>query len=156
MKWIFIGTDGCSQCSASHFEDQSPGVSVMFLAIYGSHLGSSRNWLPEVHTLLGGWLINAGVQRHSSLFQFWVTLLGNPNWSSSWDCLGPFTRLHYIFASPLVYVVSFISLQVLFLVAQYTSCRQISISKSVIQEPSLRQMVPEGDWRGNQWCVGYC
>ena len=112
MKWIFIGTEGCSQCSASHFEDQSPGVSVMFWAIYGSHLGSPRNWLPEDHILLGDWLIRAGVQRHSSLFQFWVTLLGNPNWSSSWDCLGPFTRLHYIFTS-LVYAVSFISLQVI-------------------------------------------
>lgn len=67
-----------------------------------------------------------------------------------------FTRLHYIFTSLLVCAVSFISLQVLFLVAQYISCRQISISKSVIQEPSLRQLVPEGDWRGNQWCVGYC
>lgn len=67
---------------------------------------------------------------------------GESQLSSFHDCL----LQDCIIFSLLFWSVLFllISLQVLFLVAQYTSCRQISISKSVIQEPSLRQLVPEG------------
>ena len=82
-----------------------------FLATGGS------TWVPPVnclqlkgtgslrsHTVLGTasilWLINADIQRSSSLFQFWATLLGNPNSSPSWDCQRTFTRLYCILTSP--------------------------------------------------------
>ena len=170
VKWIFIGTEGGTQLLSIPLWGPKHSLSQMFqecfLATYGSQLGSPQelpsvegNWLPKVTHPAGAtsilWLSSAGTQRSSSPFQFWATLLGNPN-SNSWDCLKPFSRLHYILTFPycLCWFLHFLTGTVLNSPINFL---QTNLHlKICFPGKQPKTAGARGDWRGNQWCAGKC
>lgn len=157
-------------CSTSHFEDQNTHCPRCFRNAFWPLMAHSCDPLrncPQLkgtgclrsHTPLGAasilWLISLGTQRSSSLFQFWATLLGNPN-SSSWDCLKPFTRLHYTLTSPycLCWFLHFLTGTVLNSPINFL---QTNLHLKICFPGKQPKTVgARGDWRGNQWCAGTC
>lgn len=166
VKWIFIDRRMHTIVQHPTLRTKTltaPDVSGM---LFG-HLWLTPRNCPQLrgtgslrsHTLLGAasilWLISLGTQRSSSLFQFWATLLGNPN-SSSWDCLKPFTRLHYTLTSPycLCWFLHFLTGTVLNSPINFL---QTNLHLKICFPGKQPKTVgARGDWRGNQWCAGTC